>query len=43
MGVICYGLLNGRPPFRDRQKIKGQVKQGIFKDIIEREPDYSVL
>ena len=39
VGVITYILLTGRPPFYDKNS--RSTKAGIYKDIINNEPDYS--
>ena len=43
VGVITYILLVGQPPFYDRNATQGFSKEGIYKDIINNEPEYEKL
>ena len=43
VGVITYILLVGQPPFYDRNATQGFSKEGIYRDIINNEPEYEKL
>ena len=42
IGVITYILMSGFPPFYDKSG-GAQTKEGIYRDILNSNPDYSLM